>query len=85
MAKESACQKKTMSRVMHEFAHGELKSGKHGHGGNVKRRKQAIAIALLEAGGSSRVNAAKNKRNRAKTTAKECAGTTAKQRNEGHA
>lgn len=35
-----------MGKVMHEFKHGELKSG---HGGKVKSRKQAIAIGLSEA------------------------------------
>jgi hypothetical protein len=34
---------------MHEYQIGELKSGKDGKGGNVKSRKQAIAIGLSEA------------------------------------
>jgi hypothetical protein len=34
---------------MHEFKHGELKSGPGGKGGKVKSRKQAIAIGLSEA------------------------------------
>jgi hypothetical protein len=34
---------------MHEFKHGDLKSGKGGKGGKVKSRKQAIAIGLSEA------------------------------------
>jgi Family of unknown function (DUF6496) len=38
---------------MHEFAHGELKSGPGGKGGKVKSRKQAIEIALSEAGASN--------------------------------
>ncbi len=38
-----------VKRVMHEFKHGELKSGKGGRGGKVKNPKQAIAIALNEA------------------------------------
>ena len=50
MAKETAGQRKTVGRVMHEYAHGELKSGPKGKGGKVKSRKQAIAIALKEAG-----------------------------------
>ena len=49
MAKTSASQRKTMGRVMHEFAHRELKSGPAGKGGKVKSRKQAIAIGLSEA------------------------------------
>lgn len=35
-------------KVMHEYKHGQLKSGK-GHHGKVKSRKQAIAIGLSEA------------------------------------
>ncbi|HLJ17462.1 MAG TPA: DUF6496 domain-containing protein [Bryobacteraceae bacterium] len=35
-----------VAKVMHEFKHGELKSGK---GGKVKNPKQAIAIGLSEA------------------------------------
>jgi hypothetical protein len=35
-----------MSKVMHEYKHGQLKSGGRG---KVKRRKQAIAIGLSEA------------------------------------
>ena len=49
MAKESGAQKKTTERVMREYKHGELKSGKDGKGGKVKSRKQAIAIGLSEA------------------------------------
>jgi Family of unknown function (DUF6496) len=48
MAKPTARQRRIEGRVMHEFKHGELKSGK---GGKVKSRKQAVAIALNEAGG----------------------------------
>ena len=51
MAK-SARQKRITGRVMHEFKHGELKSGPGGKGGPVKSRRQAIAIALEEAGAS---------------------------------
>jgi len=49
MAKTSLRQRKTAGRVMHEFAHGELKRGPGGKGGKVKSRKQAIAIGLSEA------------------------------------
>lgn len=38
-----------VEKVMHEFKHGELKSGKGGKGGTVRNRKQAIAIGLNEA------------------------------------
>jgi hypothetical protein len=49
MPKESAGQKKTVERVMHEYKHGELESGS---GKKVKSKKQAIAIGLKEAGAS---------------------------------
>ncbi|MEO6340709.1 MAG: DUF6496 domain-containing protein [Caulobacteraceae bacterium] len=54
MPKETKSQKTTVDRVMHEYAHGELKSGPDGKGGKVKSRKQAVAIALSEAGASNR-------------------------------
>ena len=38
-----------VKKVMHEYKHGELKSGRGGKGGKVKSRKQAVAIALSEA------------------------------------
>jgi hypothetical protein len=38
-----------VKKVMHEYKEGELKSGKGGKGGNVKSKKQAVAIALSEA------------------------------------
>jgi hypothetical protein len=40
---------KDVKREMHKFKRGKLTSGKGGKGGKVKRRKQAIAIALSEA------------------------------------
>jgi len=46
---QSRSQKRTIGRVMHEFKHGELKSSR---GGKVKNPKQAVAIALQEAGAS---------------------------------
>lgn len=83
MAKSSPRQRRTEGRVMHEFKHGELKSGKGGRGGKVKSRKQAIAIALSEAGASKYRSGAKNRSNRAKTERKESAGRTAQQEREG--
>jgi len=83
MAKETLGQRKTEGRVMHEFAHGELKSGRGGKGGKVTSRKQAIAIALSEAGASKYESEAKNKRSLAKTKAKEARGQTAQQETEG--
>ncbi len=66
--KTSPRQRRTTGRVMHEFKHGELKSGRGGKGGKVKSRKQAIAIALSEARrAGGKVPAAKK---RAKNSAK---------------
>ncbi len=83
MAKETPAQRKTTGRVMHEFAHGELKSGKGGKGGKVKSRKQAIAIALHEAGASKYESKAKNAKDLARTKRKEAASKTAQQEAEG--
>ena len=47
MPKETEGQKKKVEKVMHEAKHGELKSGS---GQKVKSHKQAVAIALHEAG-----------------------------------
>src|SRR3954466_10274771 len=81
--KTSPGQRKTMGRVMHEYAHGELKSGPNGKGGKVKSRRQAIAIALKEAGESKYESPKKNKRNLAKSKRKEATGKTAQQEREG--
>jgi hypothetical protein len=83
MAKESMSQRKTMGRVMHEYAHGELKSGPRGKGGKVKSRRQAIAIALSEAGESKYASKRENQRLLARTKRKEAAGRTAQQESEG--
>jgi hypothetical protein len=40
---------KSVESAMRRRKHGTLKSGKSGHGGTVKSRKQAIAIGLSEA------------------------------------
>jgi len=40
---------KSVESAMRRRKHGTLKSGKSGHGGKVKSRKQAIAIGLSEA------------------------------------
>ena len=85
MAKTSMSQRKTMGRVMHEYAHGELKSGPRGKGGKVRSRRQAIAIALKEAGASKYESKGENRRNLARTKAKEATGRTAQQETEGKA
>jgi Family of unknown function (DUF6496) len=47
---QSPAQKETVQRVMHEFKHGELRTSRGRH--PVRNPKQAIAIALNEAGAS---------------------------------
>jgi len=83
MAKTSPRQRKTTGRVMHEFKHGELRSGPEGKGGEVKSRRQAIAIALSEAGASQYQSKEENKSKLAKTERKEARGETAQQEREG--
>lgn len=83
MPKETKGQKQTIDRVMHEFKHGELKRGPDGKGGKVKNPRQAIAIALSEAGVSNQNSPAENKRNLRRTKAKERKGQTAEQEKEG--
>ena len=77
MARQSKAQKETVSRVMHEFKHHELKSCS---GKKVKNRKQGIAIALKEAGASKYKGKAENRRNLKHTKAKERKAGVAKQR-----
>ena len=83
MASTTPRQRKTTGRVMHEFKHGELKSGPAGKGGKVKNRRQAIAIALKEAGASKYESGKANKRNLAKSERKEARGDTYQQEKEG--
>jgi Family of unknown function (DUF6496) len=83
MAKTTPRQRKTTGRIMHEFAHGELKSGRGGKGGKVKSRRQAIAIALKEAGASKYESPKENARNRKKYERKEAEGKTSQQEREG--
>ncbi len=47
MAKYSKKAQKKISKVMHEYGKGKLKSGRSGK--KVKSRKQAIAIGISEA------------------------------------
>ena len=53
MPKETKGQRDTVGRVMHEYKHGELETGP---GKPAKSRRQAIAIALHEAGASNQEN-----------------------------
>jgi hypothetical protein len=80
---ESARQNRITGRVMHEFEHGELKSGSQGKGGPVKSRRQAIAIALSEAGASKYEGDRRDQRNLRRTERKESEGRTAQQESEG--
>lgn len=80
MAKETARQKRTVGRVMHEFKHGELESPR---GGKVKSRKQAVAIALKEAGHSREASEGENRKNKAKYERRENKGRTGQQEKEG--
>ena len=80
MPKASPRQRKSIGRVMHEFKHDELKSGR---GGKVKSRRQAVAIALNEAGASKYESKKENRKNLAKTKRKEARGDTAQQVREG--
>ena len=74
MARASPRQRRTTGRVMHEFKHGELKKGPRGKGGKVKSRKQAIAIALHEAGTSKYDTKTEKRRSFDKTKRKEATG-----------
>ena len=80
MVEETPGQKATVRRVMHEFKHGELRKG---GGGAVRTPKQAIAIALREAGASERETPQQNAAALRRTKAKERRGKTAEAEAEG--
>jgi hypothetical protein len=65
---------------MHEWKHGELESSR---GGKVRSRRQAVAIALSEAGSSNQQSRRQNRRQYARTKSKERHGQTAMQQKEG--
>jgi hypothetical protein len=79
--RESAPQKETVERVMHEYKHGELRSGTSGQ--KVKGHRQAVAIALSEAGASNQQTPKENREHLRHTKAKERRGETAKDESEG--
>jgi hypothetical protein len=81
--RESEPQKETVERVMHEFKHGELRSGTSGQ--KVRNRKQAVAIALSEAGASHQQTPKENEQHLRHTKAKERRGETAQAETEGEA
>src|SRR5467141_4896543 len=74
---QSKAQKQTVSRVMHEFKHGELETRR---GKKVKNPKQAIAIGLHEAGASKYESKEKNRENLQRTKARERRIATGKDR-----
>jgi hypothetical protein len=78
---QSKAQKETVSRVMHEFKHGELETSR---GKKVKSPKQAIAVGLREAGASRYESKEKNRENLKRTKARERPGATEKDRSERH-
>src|SRR5260221_2708201 len=78
---QTPAQRETVERVMHEFKHGELKTARGAR--KVKNPKQAIAIALHEAGSSKFESPAENKRNLRRTKAKERRGETYRDEVEG--
>jgi hypothetical protein len=77
---QSKAQKETVERVMHEFKHGELETG---GGRRVRNPKQAIAIALREAGASKFESPKKNRENLRRTKAREHRGETEMDKKEG--
>jgi hypothetical protein len=76
---QSKAQKATVSRVMHEFKHGELETSR---GRKVRNPKQAIAIGLREAGASKYESKKKNRENLLRTKARERRGATENDRSE---
>ena len=80
-SRQSKPQKETVGRVMHEFKHGELRSGTSGP--KVKNPRQAIAIALSEAGASNQQSPRENKEHFRHTKEKERRGETAQAETEG--
>lgn len=78
---QSKAQKDTVARVMHEYKHGELRI--RGSGPKVENPKQAIAIALHEAGASNQESPAKNRQALRRTKAKERQGETGQAQAEG--
>ena len=61
--KETPAQQEKVKRVMREFNQGELKGGKGNHP-TVKSRKQALAIAMSEAGLSNQKKQAERPKSR---------------------
>src|ERR1700680_2055982 len=75
--------RKTVKRVMHEYQHGELKTARGAR--KVKNPKQAIAIALSEAGASKYDTPPERANNLRRTKTKEQRGETGQAATEGGA
>jgi Family of unknown function (DUF6496) len=71
---QTPTQRKTVKRVMHEYQHGELKTARGAR--KVKNPKQAIAIALSEAGASKYDTPQERAHNLRRTKTKEQGGET---------
>src|SRR5439155_20510706 len=80
---QTPSQRKTVKRVMHEYKHGELKTARGAR--KVKNPKQAIAIALSEAGASKYDTPKERSHNLRRTKAKEKRGETYQAATEGRA
>src|SRR3954452_15744313 len=80
-SKQNPKQKEIVGRVMHEFKHGELKSA---GGRKVRNPRQAIAIALHEAGSSNQESPAENRRALKRAEQRERRGQTGRARAEGN-
>ena len=66
-SRQNANQKRIVGRVMREFKQGELEQAQ---GGTVRNPRQAIAIALREAGASNRVPPDENRKALRRTDAR---------------
>src|SRR5713226_7579745 len=80
---QTPTQRKTIKRVMHEYKHGELKTARGAR--KVKNPKQAIAIALSEAGASKYDTPQERAHNLRRTKTKEKRGETGQAATEGRA
>ena len=78
---QTPTQRETVERVMHEFKRGELKTARGKR--KVKNPKQAIAIALSEAGASKYDTPKERRHNLRRTKAKERRGETGQAAAEG--
>ena len=78
---QTSTQRQTVKRVMHEFKHGELKTARGTR--KVKNPKQAVAIALSEAGASKYDTPKERAHNLRRTKSKERRGETGQAAAEG--